>query len=114
MAIIGHNWSVFMGLRKGGRGITAAATTMVLFPPVGGMVWLIGIFLIWWTRMASVATFGVGVSTFSIFLMMAVNDWTTFWPYVVYGVIAIFSVMWALRPNREKIREGQERVITLW
>jgi glycerol-3-phosphate acyltransferase PlsY len=114
LAIIGHNWSIFLGFKGGAGGITTAATTMALYPPVGGMVWLIGIFIIWWTRIASVATFSVGASTFAIFLMMAVGDQATFWPYVVYGVIALVAVILALQPNRENLREQKERIITIW
>ncbi|MCB0187074.1 MAG: glycerol-3-phosphate acyltransferase [Caldilineaceae bacterium] len=114
-AIIGRNWSIFMGFKGGARGITSAATTMMLSPLVGGMVWLIGAFAIWWTRMASLATFAVGASTFAIFLMLAVvEDWATNWPYIIYGVITLVSVVVALRPNREKLKEGKERVVSLW
>ncbi|HXF62792.1 MAG TPA: glycerol-3-phosphate acyltransferase, partial [Caldilineaceae bacterium] len=114
MAVVGHNWSFLMGFKGGAGGITGAATTMALYPPVGGMVWLIGIFLFWWGRIASIATFGVGASTFAIFLMLAVEDWALYWPYVVYGLITLIAVIVALRPNREKLKEGQERVVTLW
>lgn len=114
MAVVGHNWSFLMGFKGGAGGITGAATTMALYPPVGGMVWLIGIFLFWWGRIASIATFGVGASTFAIFLMLAVEDWALYWPYVVYGLITLAAVIVALRPNREKLKEGQERVVTLW
>ncbi len=37
-AIVGHIWSVFLGFKGGAGGITGAATTMALYPPVGGMV----------------------------------------------------------------------------
>lgn len=114
LAVVGHNWSFLMGFRGGAGGITGAATTMALYPPVGGAVWLIGIFAFWWSRIASVATFMVGAATFSLFAMMLVVDWTTAWPYAVYGVIALVSVVAALRPNREKLKQGQERVVTLW
>jgi acyl phosphate:glycerol-3-phosphate acyltransferase len=113
-AVIGHIWSIFLGFKGGAGGITGAATTMALYPPVGGMVWLIGGTLFWWSRIASIATFSVGVSTFAIFLMLAVDDWVSYWPYVVYGVIALGAVMFALRPNRQKLKDGQERVVTLW
>lgn len=114
-AVIGHIWSFLLGFKGGAGGITGAATTMALYPPVGGMVWLIGIFLFWWSRMASIATFAVGASTFAIFLMMAVvEDWATHWPYIIYGLITLISVIVALRPNREKLKAGQERVVTLW
>lgn len=114
-AVVGHIWSFLLGFKGGAGGITGAATTMALYPPVGGMVWLIGILLFWWSRMASLATFAVGASTFAIFLMLAVvEDWATNWPYIIYGVITLVSVVVALRPNREKLKNGEERVVSLW
>ncbi len=113
LAVIGHNWSIFLGFRGGAGGITSAATAMALSPLAGGMVWLVGAFLLWWTRMASVATFSVGVTAFAAFLILAVNREAP-WPFVLYGAIALFSVFTALRSNRERLRNGEERVITLW
>jgi glycerol-3-phosphate acyltransferase PlsY len=113
-AIIGHIWSVFLGFKGGAGGITGAATTMALYSPVGGMVWLIGGFMFWWSRIASIATVSVGISTFAIFLLLTVDDWLTYWPYTIYGVIALASVLLALRTNREKLKAGEERVVTLW
>jgi acyl phosphate:glycerol-3-phosphate acyltransferase len=112
-AIIGHNWSVFIGFKGGAGGITSAATTMAILPLVGGMVALIGILLIWWSRIASIATFAVGASAFSLFLILALNQLAP-WPYVIYGAIALISVMIALQSNREKLKGQQERVITIW
>lgn len=112
-AIIGHNWSVFIGFKGGAGGITSAATTMAISPLVGGAVWLIGILVIWWSRIAAVGTFSVGASAFALFLVLALNELSP-WPYVVYGVIALVSVLVALQPNREKLSAQEERVITLW
>jgi glycerol-3-phosphate acyltransferase PlsY len=112
-AIVGHNWSVFIGFKGGAGGITSAATTMAISPVAGGMVWLIGAFLIWWSRIASVGTFTVGVSAFAVFLVLALNNISP-WPYVVYGAIALLSVLFALQPNREKLKNMQERSITIW
>ncbi|MEM7531693.1 MAG: glycerol-3-phosphate acyltransferase [Chloroflexota bacterium] len=113
MAIIGHNWPVFNGFKGGAGGITGAATTMAISPLVGGIVWLIGAFLMWWSRISSVATFSVGLSAFVLFLILGMNQLSP-WPYAVYGVIALVSVLVALQPNREKLRKGEERVNTLW
>lgn len=113
MAVIGHNWSVFLGFQGGAGGITSAATTMALMPPVGGIVWIVGALLIWWSRMASIGTFAVGATAFAAFLLLAINGDGP-WAYVAYGVIALASVLIALRSNREKVRTQQERVITLW
>lgn len=113
-AVIGHIWSMFLGFKGGAGGITGAATTMALYPPVGGMVWLIGGFLFWWSRIASIATVSVGISTFAIFLMLAVEEWVIYWPYAVYGVIILIAILITLRSNREKLRNGEERVVSLW
>lgn len=112
-AIIGHNWSVFIGFKGGAGGITSAATTMAILPLAGSIVWLVGIFVIWWSRIASLATFAVGASAFAVFLVLAMNELAP-WPYVIYGAIALISVMIALRANREKLKNMQERVITIW
>ncbi len=112
-AIIGHNWSAFLGFQGGAGGITSAATTMALMPMVGGVVWIVGALLIWWARIAAIGTFSVGATAFAAFLMLAVNGRAP-WPYVVYGVIALGAMLIALRSNREKMRKQEERVITLW
>ncbi|MCX6049943.1 MAG: glycerol-3-phosphate acyltransferase [Chloroflexi bacterium] len=112
-AIIGHNWSLFNGFKGGAGGITSAATTMAISPLVGGIVWLIGAFMIWWSRMASIGTLAVGVSAFALFLILGLNEILP-WPYIIYGTIALFAVIIALRPNRDKLKAGQERIITIW
>lgn len=113
MAVIGHNWSIFNGFKGGAGGITSAATAMALSPLVGGMVWIIGAFLIWWSRIASIGTFAVGASSFALFLILGVNRLSP-WPYSIFGALALFSVLTALRTNREKLRTQEERVISLW
>jgi len=112
-AIIGHNWSFFLGFEGGAGGITSAATTMALMPLAGGVVWIVGAFLIWWARIASVGTFAVGVTAFAVFLILAINGLAS-WAFVVYGVISLAAVLIALRPNREKMKNQQERIISLW
>jgi len=112
-AVIGHNWSFLNGFKGGAGGITSAATTLAISPLVGGMVIIIGAFMIWWSRIASVGTFAVGVSAFALFLMLGVQQLSP-WPFIIYGVIALFSVMVALNSNREKLRKQEERIITIW
>ena len=113
LAIIGHNWSVFLGFKGGAGGITSAATTMALSPLVGGIVWVMGILIMWWSRMASIGTMIVGIGAFALFLMLGLNGLEP-QPYIIYGAIALLSVIVALGRNREALRKGEERVITLW
>ncbi len=113
LAIVGHNWSIFNNFRGGAGGITAAATAFAISPLVGSVVWIIGAYLIWWTRIASIATLSVGVSALALFLVLASNGDSP-WPYVFFGAVALFATTWALRSNREKIKRQEERIITIW
>lgn len=112
-AVIGHNWSFLNRFKGGAGGITTAATTMALSPLVGGIVIIVGAFLIWWSRIASIGTFAVAVSSFALFLILA-TDQITPWPFAIYGVMVLAAVLIALRTNREKLRQQQERIITIW
>ncbi|MCX6041914.1 MAG: glycerol-3-phosphate acyltransferase [Caldilinea sp.] len=113
LAVVGHNWSFLNGFKGGAGGITAAATTLALSPLVGGIVVVVGAFLIWWSRIASVGTLAVAVASFALFLLLAVDQITP-WPVALYGILVLLAVLMALRPNREKLRQQQERIITLW
>lgn len=112
-AVIGHNWSFLNRFKGGAGGITTAATTLALSPLVGGIVIIVGAFLIWWSRIASIGTFAVAVSSFALFLILAIDQITP-WPFAIYGMMVLAAVLIALRTNREKLRQQQERIITIW
>ena len=112
-AVWGHNWSIFLGFSGGAGGITTAATLMAISPLAGGIVWITGALLIWWTRMASVGTFSVGASSLATLLVFAMAG-ISGWALVAFGVMAFLAVYLSLRPNRERLKSGQERIITIW
>ncbi len=115
-AVWGHNRSLFLGFKGGGAGgITTAATTMAISPLAGGIVWLTGALLIWWSRMASVGTFAVGACSLATLLFLYFVDSTRWpWPYPLFGVIVFLAVTVALRRNRAALKEGKERIISMW
>ena len=112
-AVVGHNWSLFLGFKGGAGGITTAATIVAISPLIGAVVCLVGLLLIWWSRMASIGTYSVSVSALAGALVFAFTGQTP-WPYVIFGVIAYLAVTISLRRNRQAIKDGEERVITLW
>lgn len=115
-AVWGHNRSLFLGFKGGGAGgITTAATTMAIAPLAGGIVWLTGALLIWWTRMASVGTFAVGACSLATLVFLYFVDSTRWpWPYMVFGLLTFLAVTVALKRNRAALKEGKERIITIW
>lgn len=112
-AVWGHNWPLFAGFNGGAGGITAAATAMAVFPLAGGIVWVTGALLIWWSRIASVGTFAVGAVSLAVLLLFVLNDIAP-WPYVIFGAMAFIGIFLALRRNRQQLKDQKERIITIW
>ncbi len=115
MAVIGHNWSVFLRFKGGAGGITCAVTCLALYWPVGLMAALVGAAMMYWSRIAAIGTLSVAVTTAAGFLAMAFSRQASWpYPYLAFPVLAVTAVALSLRPNREKLRQGAERVVTLW
>lgn len=113
MAVIGHNWSVFLRFKGGAGGITCTVTSLALYWPVGLMAALVGAAMMYWSRIAAIGTLSVAVTTLAGFLVMVLVRQIS-WPYLAFPVLAVTAVALSLRPNREKLRQGAERVVTLW
>ncbi len=113
MAVVGHNWSIFLGFRGGAGGITAAVACMALHPGVGLMVGIIGASMMYWSRIAAIATFSVAVSSTAAFLALTVMDVVP-WTYLAFSLLVVPGITLSLRSNRAKLKAGDERVVSLW
>lgn len=118
-AILGHNYSVFLierdkdgnlRFRGGAGGAPALGGAMGLWWPMFPIVFTVGL-LVWFTiGIASITTMVVGLVVTIVFAIRAslgLQDPI----YVWYGVIAELLLLWALRPNIQKLLSGNERVI---
>jgi acyl phosphate:glycerol-3-phosphate acyltransferase len=118
-AILGHNHSIFLAerdekgtlrLRGGAGGAPAIGGAMGLWPPMFPIMVTAGA-IVWFTvGMASVATMTVPLIVIIVFALRAAlgrQDPIDIW----YGVIAEILLLWALRPNIQKLLAGNERVI---
>lgn len=118
-AILGHNYSLFLiereangklRFRGGAGGAPALGGAMGLWWPMFPIVFSAGL-LVWFTiGIASVTTMIVGLVVTIVFAIRAsqgLQDPTDIW----YGVIAELLLLWALRPNIQKLIAGKERVI---
>jgi glycerol-3-phosphate acyltransferase PlsY len=116
-AVIGHNHSIFLIVRDqdghvrlggGAGGAAAGGGAFGLWPPVAFFLIPLG-FLIWYvTGYASVTTLSIGVLTIVIFGVRAALGRGP-WEYVIYGLLVEILMVWALRPNLKRLREGTER-----
>lgn len=110
-AVVGHNWSIYLGFR-GGAGTT---------PNIGwaAAVWwpgfvinvIVGSALLRFLGIASVASMVVAVLipvTFGILYAVGVLASPA---YLLAGVVTALLVFWALRPNIQRLLDGTERII---
>lgn len=119
MVIIGHNYSIYLlerqettgrlKLRGGAGGAACFGGAMGLWAPVGLLVLPLAAAVWYFVGYASVATMSIAFFTTVIFAYHAIQGALP-WQYILYGVIAEILVIWALRPNLERLKKGTERM----
>lgn len=121
-AILGHNYSLylpefdenrrFVRLRGGAGAAPALGGAVGLWWPSLFIIIPIGVLAFFGFGYASITTLSVGISTMLIFGIRAyLGIDETPWLYAFYGAVAVALLVWALRPNIQKLMNGTERVI---
>ena len=121
MVIIGHNYSVFLiekseegkwRLRGGAGGATCLGGAVALWPFSWMVILPAALLVFLFIGYASIATISIGLFSILIFAYLALIG-SAPWFFVVYGIIAELILLWALRPNLKRLREGNERPVGL-
>jgi glycerol-3-phosphate acyltransferase PlsY len=107
-AIVGHNWSVFLGWRGGAGAITNAGVIVGLYYPIIVAMTVAGFIALMASRMASVATLTTVAAAFLGFVGLATLGYVP-WAYAIYGLFAGVVIAIALLPNIRRILTGTER-----
>ena len=119
-AIIGHNYSIFVPvrneqgrivrLRGGAGGAPAVGGAFGLWGPSILIIFPLGALVFFTLGIASITTMSVA---FFAIIIFAVRAWLGFapWADVLYGVLAELLLIWALRPNLQKLFAGKERIV---
>ncbi|GAB4282158.1 MAG: glycerol-3-phosphate 1-O-acyltransferase PlsY [Candidatus Promineifilaceae bacterium] len=111
MAVIGHNWSIFLGWRGGaGTGPNVGWSTALWWPmfPIG-VITMLGLLLT--VGMASVASMAMGAIIPIVFAIRYLGGYDPTPAYMVGGFVTLAIVLWALRPNIKRLLAGNERVV---
>lgn len=121
-AILGHNYSIylperdangrFVRLRGGAGGAPAVGGALGLWPPSVLIIVPLGALVFFSLGYASVTTVSVALFAIVVFAWRAALGLSP-WSYVWYGVIAEALLLWALRPNIQKLFSGNERIVPL-
>ena len=115
MAVVGHNWPLWLGFRGGAGGVVGGATLAILNSMAATIVIPLALINLFLTRYASVGTLTVGIG--SLLVLGGIWLWrpdVVPLPHVIYGLMVAAAITWSLRPNLERLRAGTERTITLW
>jgi acyl phosphate:glycerol-3-phosphate acyltransferase len=121
MAIIGHNYSIFLWerneqgklrLRGGAGGATALGGAIALWPQAWLIILPLSLLVYLFIGYASVTTISIAFFALLIFIYRAATEVSP-WTYVVYGIAAELIVLWALRPNLKRLFAGNERAVGL-
>lgn len=120
LAIIGHNYSIFLVYRKDGKwalrggagGATALGGAIALWNPIGFIILPVAFLIYLFIGYASVTTMSIAFIAMIVFIIRAIMGLSP-WAYVIYGALALLVLVWALRPNIKRLIEGTERVVGL-
>jgi glycerol-3-phosphate acyltransferase PlsY len=107
-AILGHNYSIFLGFRGGaGVGTSLGALGAIYWPAAIALLLLL-IVVIAATRYASVGSLTVTTLMPIILLALAVTGALST-TYVLYGLLAWIIIVYSHLPNIRRLIEGTER-----
>ncbi|GAA5481905.1 glycerol-3-phosphate 1-O-acyltransferase PlsY [Haloferula sargassicola] len=117
LAILGHNYSPWVGF-KGGKGIATSAGVLIALAPAAVviliLVWL-ALFLT--TRYVSIASVGAAAVLPPLILFgswfhgkLAAGTWNK--PLLVFSIIIAALAIWKHRTNLKRLREGTEHRFT--
>ncbi len=114
-AVLGHNWSIFLGWRGGAGGIVSGSALIALSPIAGAIVAVVALSAIYVTHYASVGTLIAADGGLLVLLIVAaaIPSPDTL-SHVLFGTVSAVAVTIALRPNLKRLVQGTERRITLW
>ena len=119
MAVLGHNYSVFLiertdkgtiRLHGGAGGAPTVGGLLGLWPPAFIIAGSIGLLILYFVGYASLTTLCIPLVGIIIFTYRAVLGYSP-WAYVVYGIVTEGLLLLALRPNIRRLLNGTERVV---
>ena len=112
LAVIGHNYSIFIDFKGGAGTATTIGGAIALWPWSGAILIGWGIVIVAVTRYASVGSITIALLLPVIYALRA---WSVDapWGYLIHGLGTAALTLWALRPNIGRLWAGNERRVKL-
>jgi glycerol-3-phosphate acyltransferase PlsY len=118
-AILGHNYSIYLlekhestgkvRLRGGAGGAACLGGAMGLWFPALFYILPLAVVAYLVIGYASVTTMSIAFFAMVVFLVQAILGALP-WTYPIFGLVALAMLVWALRPNIKRLRDGTERL----
>ena len=107
-AVLGHNYSIFLGFRGGVGAGTAIGTVSGVSFIAGFVVAVCGLIALAISRYASILSTTIAVSSVVMLTILAIIGWSPY-EYILGAVLNLLIIVYALRPNYARLRAGTER-----
>ena len=103
-AVLGHNYSLFLGF-KGGKGVATSFGTLLFLDPILALwTFPIGVSVMLLTRYVSAGSMTGGVAATVLALALS----RPLWEVVTVGLMALL-ILWTHRENLKRLQAGTER-----
>ncbi len=109
LAVVGHNYSLFLGFRGGAGTATTVGLAVALWFPFLPILLIAGVIVGVLVGHASVASISIAVL---LPLILAVRG--EFLNALLLGVPVMLLTLWALRPNIQRLRDRAERFLPIF
>lgn len=112
LAVVGHNYSIFIGFKGGAGTACTIGGALALWPWNGAILVAAGVLVLVIVRYASVGSIVVALLLPIVFALRA---WLADapWAYLIHGLGTMTLTLWALRANIQRLLSGNERRLTL-
>ena len=106
LAMIGHNWSIFLGF-SGGRGVATGLGVLIALSPVVAAI-CFGLWAITVKVTSYVSLGSIVAATLVPILMFFFSEPL---PYVLFGAVAAAFVVFRHRENIQRLLQGKELAV---
>jgi len=108
--VVGHNWSIYIRFHGGAGTGPNVGAAIALWPPAALILLPFVPLVLFTTGYASVASLTTALLIPCLFALLAHGAGAP-WEFVTYGALTFLIVTWSLRPNIERLRAGEERMV---
>jgi glycerol-3-phosphate acyltransferase PlsY len=112
MAVVGHNYSVFIGFKGGAGTMTSGGGALGLWPWIFFILAPPGVGMVFLTGHASMGSITVAVLLPIVYLVRALAGVGP-WEHLIHGLGTTALTLWSLRPNIQRLIDGRERHVVI-